>query len=223
MTTERKQGRGQAMQRQVSRVASLIATMGAASGPAAGATAQQGPPPAKRRLFLDVHDLGPGKVNAAAVAEAHRKDLATQGRYGVHFRAYWLDEKQGRIYCLVEAPSAETAMTVHREAHGLVADKVREVTGDSEHWTPAPGMKLYLDRHELGAGKVTAKDVAAAHQKDLAVQSKHRARFLNYWFDAGTGTVTCLVEAPSAEDAVAAHKEAHGLLPEAIDEVTEGR
>ena len=84
-------------------------------------------------------------------------------------------------------------------------------------------MKLYLDRHELGAGKVTAKDVAAAHQKDLAVQSKHRSRFLNYWFDASTGTVTCLVEAPSAEDAVATHKEAHGLLPDAIDEVTEGR
>ena len=71
----------------------------------------------------------------------------------------------GQIYCLVEAPSAEAAMAVHREAHGLVANKVREVTGDSEHWAPAPGMKLYLDRHELGAGKVTAKDVAAAHQK----------------------------------------------------------
>jgi hypothetical protein len=84
-------------------------------------------------------------------------------------------------------------------------------------------MKLYLDRHDLGPGKVTAKDVAAAHQKDLAVQGKHRSRFLNYWFDAATGTVNCLVEAPSAEAAVSAHKEAHGLLPDAIDEVTEGR
>ena len=74
-----------------------------------------------------------------------------------------------------------------------------------------------------GAGKVTAKDVAAAHRKDLAVQAKHNARFLNYWFDEATGTVTCLVEAPTAEDAVAAHKEAHGLVPETIDEVVEGR
>ena len=35
--------------------------------------------------------------------------------------------------------------------------------------------------------------------------------------------MTCLVEAPTAEDAVAAHKEAHGLVPETIDEVVEGR
>ena len=176
-------------------------------------------PSAKQRLYLDVHELGPGKVNAGAVADAHRKDLATQARHGVHYRAYWVDEKEGRIYCLVDAPSADAAMAVHREAHGLVANRVREVTGHTDHWAPAPGMKLYLDRHELGPGKVTAKDVAAA----LAVQAKHKARFLNYWFDEATGTVTCLVEAPSAEDAVAAHKEAHGLVPEAIDEVTEGR
>src|SRR5947209_3533036 len=105
MTTERKQARGQGMQMQVARVASLVATatIGGTAGTAVASTAEHAPAPAKRRLFLDVHDLGPGKVDAAAVAEAHRKDLATQGRYGVHFRAYWLDEKQGRIYCLVEA------------------------------------------------------------------------------------------------------------------------
>jgi len=204
------------------RIATLIAstTVGATVTAGEAATPPQSP---KQRLYLDVHELGPGKVNAGAVAEAHRKDLAAQARHGVHYRAYWVDEKQGRIYCLVDAPSAEAAMAVHREAHGLVANKVREVTGDSDHWAPAPGMKLYLDRHELGPGKVTAKDVAAAHKKDLAVQAKHKARFLNYWFDEGTGTVTCLVEAPSAEDAVASHKEAHGLVPDAIDEVIEGR
>jgi hypothetical protein len=87
---------------------------------------------------------------------------------------------------------------------------------------PAVHLKLYLDRHRFGPGKVTAGDVAAAHQKDLAVQSKYHVRFLNYWFDARTGTVSCLVEAPSADAAVAAHKEAHGLIPEAIDEAVEG-
>lgn len=177
----------------------------------------------KPRLYLDVHELGPGKVDAAAVAEAHKKDLAAQARHGVHFRAYWVDEKQGRVYCLAEAPSAEAAIAVHREAHGLIPSRVRPVTADNEHWVPAPGMKLFLDRHELGPGKVTAQQVAGAHEKDLAVQAKHRARFLNYWFDEETGTVTCLVEAPSAEAAIASHKEAHGLVPDAIDEVIEGR
>ena len=208
------------------RLATLLASTTVGATVATTATAGEvatAAAPGKQRLYLDVHELGPGKVTAAAVADAHRKDLATQARHGVHYRAYWVDEKQGRIYCLVDAPSADAAMAVHREAHGLVANKVREVTGHSDDWTPAPGMKLYLDRHELGPGKVTAKDVAAAHRKDLAVQAKHKARFLNYWFDEATGTVTCLVEAPTAGDAVAAHKEAHGLVPDAIDEVTEGR
>src|SRR5436305_2107866 len=60
-----------------------------------------------RKLFLDVHELGSGKVTAQAVAEAHKKDLATQAKYGVDFKAYWLDEKEGKIYCLSEAPSAD--------------------------------------------------------------------------------------------------------------------
>src|SRR3954465_6903295 len=77
--------------------------------------------PTTSRLFLDEHELGPGKVNAAAVADAHRKDLAIQAKHGVRYKAYWVDEKQGKIYCLVEAPSAEAAAAVHREAHGLMA------------------------------------------------------------------------------------------------------
>lgn len=204
------------------RIATLVASASVGATVMAGEVATPAPS-AKQRLYLDVHELGPGKVKAGAVADAHKKDLAAQARHGVHYRAYWVDEKAGRIYCLVDAPSADAAMAVHREAHGLVANKVQEVTGHSDQWTPAAGMKLYLDRHDFGPGKVTAKDVAAAHRKDLAVQAKHKARFLNYWFDESTGTVTCLVEAPSAEDAVAAHKEAHGLVPDAIDEVIEGR
>jgi len=31
------------------------------------------------------------------------------------------------VFCLVEAPDAETAARVHREAHGLVADRIFEV------------------------------------------------------------------------------------------------
>jgi len=82
----------------------------------------------KAKLFLDVHDVGAGKVTAAAVADGHKKDLAAQGKYGVHFKAYWLDEKQGRIYCLAEAPSAEAIVATHKEAHGLLPDTIEEVT-----------------------------------------------------------------------------------------------
>lgn len=74
-------------------------------------------------LFMDSHDLH-GPVSAEEVAKAHAADLATQERYGVSYERYWVDESQGRIFCLVEAPDAEAAATVHREAHGLVADAI---------------------------------------------------------------------------------------------------
>jgi hypothetical protein len=38
-----------------------------------------------------------------------------------------VDETGSTIFCLVEAPSVDAANTVHREAHGLVADAVHEV------------------------------------------------------------------------------------------------
>jgi len=65
--------------------------------------------------------------------------------------------------------------------------------------------------------------VAAAHPKDLATESKYNVRYLNYWLDAESGTVMCLAEAPSAEDAIQVHKEAHGLIPNSIQEAFEGR
>jgi hypothetical protein len=80
-------------------------------------------------LYMDVHNIS-GGVTAEAVAGAHAADLATQNAYGVQYLRYWVDEQAGKIFCLVNAPDAEAANTVHREAHGLVADEVYPV---SEH------------------------------------------------------------------------------------------
>jgi hypothetical protein len=74
-------------------------------------------------LFMDLHDLK-APVTLDEVAKAHCADLETQEEYGVHFLRYWVDEANGRIFCLVDAPDAEAANTVHRKAHGLVADEV---------------------------------------------------------------------------------------------------
>jgi hypothetical protein len=202
-----------------------LLTMGAAAlvagsaGPAASEPAGR----KARKLFLDVHEIGPGKIKAKDVAGLHRRDLATQAKHGVEFKAYWVDEKEGKVYCLAEAPSAEATNQVHKEAHGVLASKIMEVGADNTTWAPRAGMKLYLDVHHLPVGKVTAMDVAEAHRKDLAAEASHDVRFLNYWFDAASGTVMCLAEAPSADAAVPVHREAHGLLPASIEEVTEGR
>lgn len=77
-------------------------------------------------IYMDVHHMD-GSVSAADVAQAHQADLETQGQYGVDYKQYWVDEASGKIFCLVDAPDAETAARVHREAHGLVADEIYEV------------------------------------------------------------------------------------------------
>jgi Protein of unknown function (DUF4242) len=37
---------------------------------------------------------------------------------------YWVDQENGKIFCLVEAPDADAAISVHKEAHGLLADAI---------------------------------------------------------------------------------------------------
>ena len=82
-------------------------------------------------LFMDVHEQLPEGAKLADVAQAHQADLETQGKYGVNYKSYWVDEANGKVFCLVEAPDADAAITVHREAHGLVADKIYEVSEGS--------------------------------------------------------------------------------------------
>jgi len=79
-------------------------------------------------LFMDVHESLPEGADAKAVAQAHQEDVKLQDQYGVKYHKYWVDEKDSKVFCLVDAPDAETAAKVHREAHGLVADKIYEVT-----------------------------------------------------------------------------------------------
>ncbi len=77
-------------------------------------------------LYMDVHRNVEG-LSAEAVADAHKKDLEVQDQHGVKYHRYWYNEETGMVFCLAEAPSKEAAETVHREAHGLVADEIIEV------------------------------------------------------------------------------------------------
>lgn len=78
-------------------------------------------------LYLDEHEFVPG-LTGAAVAQAHARDLEVQAAHGVSYLRYWYDEATGKVFCLVEAPSPQAAEDCHREAHGLLADRLVEVT-----------------------------------------------------------------------------------------------
>jgi class 3 adenylate cyclase len=74
---------------------------------------------------MDIHKLQ--GLTVEDVAKAHAKDMETQRKYGVEYRKYWVNEKAGKVFCLVDAPNAEAAEHVHREAHGMVAEKIIEI------------------------------------------------------------------------------------------------
>lgn len=82
-------------------------------------------------LFMDVHEKLPEGATAQDVAGAHEADLTVQNEYGVKYLRYWVDEKNGKVFCLAEAPDADAAVAVHREAHGLLADHIYEVVEGS--------------------------------------------------------------------------------------------
>jgi hypothetical protein len=77
-------------------------------------------------LYMDVHHHVKG-LTKDGVAGAHARDLEVGPKHGVDYKQYWFDEGTGKVFCLVEAPSADAAAAVHREAHGLVADEITEV------------------------------------------------------------------------------------------------
>lgn len=81
-------------------------------------------------LFIDVHTMD-GPVGLDQVAQAHQADLQTQGKHGVNYLRYWVDQEHGKVFCLVQAPDAGAAAAVHREAHGLLADHIYPVTEGS--------------------------------------------------------------------------------------------
>jgi hypothetical protein len=178
-------------------------------------------PSSGQSLFIDEHDLTPGKVTFADVMAAHQKDLATEGKYNVNFIKFWVAEDNGKVYCLSSAKDSSDIVETHRNAHGLLPSTIYKITAGKE--SPAVGgKKFYLDVHELGAGNVTAEAVAEAHKKDLEVQKKYGVNFINYWVDVKTGTVFCLSEAPDSESIIQTHKEAHGLVPAYVMPVKQG-
>ena len=99
-------------------------------------------------LYMDIHEV-PGGVTAEDVAKAHTEDVKIEDKYGVHYHKYWVNEKAGKIFCLCDAPDAEAAIQVHREAHGMVADKIIEIQPEL-----AEGFLGGVEVNEAGAALV---------------------------------------------------------------------
>jgi class 3 adenylate cyclase len=77
-------------------------------------------------MYMDIHEVR--GATAEDLAKAHSADVKTQDRHGVAYHKYWFNESQGKVFCLCSAPSPEAAAAVHREAHGLLASRIIEVS-----------------------------------------------------------------------------------------------
>ena len=110
---------------------------------------------------MDIHEV-PGGVSAEDVAKAHAEDVKIENKYGVHYHKYWVNEKAGKIFCLCHAPNSEAAIQVHREAHGMVADKVIEIQPEL-----AEGFLGGVEVNEAGAALVPG----ATNERDPGIRT----------------------------------------------------
>src|SRR5688572_6404401 len=79
-------------------------------------------------LYMDLHII-PG-VKARDVAQAHVQDLLIQDEHGCTVMTYWVDEKRGNVFCLIEAPEKEAVSELHGKAHGLIPHRIIEVNNN---------------------------------------------------------------------------------------------
>ena len=120
-------------------------------------------------LYMDIH-VAPG-ATAAALEEAHKADLAVQHKHCVHCLKYWFNEGAGKVFCLIDAPSPEAAAAVHREAHGLMAEKIIEVDQDMADGLLGPGeinnagavlLPGEFDQHDSGVRAILFTDIVGS-------------------------------------------------------------
>src|SRR6202163_14143 len=112
--------------------------------------------------YMDIHEI-PGGISAEEVAKAHAQDVKVQNKYGVSYHKYWVNEKEGRIFCLCHAPSAEAAAQVHREAHGQVAEKIIRVEPDVA--------ELFLGGNEVNPAGAVILAGAEADARDPGIRT----------------------------------------------------
>jgi class 3 adenylate cyclase len=189
-------------------------------------------------LFMDIHEVSGATVDQ--VAEAHVRDTAVQGDYGVRYVKWWLNESRGKIFCLCEAPNAEAAQDVHRHAHGLLAERIIEVDPELAEGmlgggvvaptgaavldaggTLDPGLRTILFTDIVGSTELTQRlgdraAMAIVEVHDRLVRdalARTRGRQVKHLGDGIMGVFT------SPDDAVRCASELHAALGAAAGEL----
>ena len=126
-------------------------------------------------IFMDVHE-NLGEVTEQDIKAAHQSDLAIQDEYGVQFLTFWFNSPDGQAFCLVDAPTKEAAIAVHKSSHGLVPHNMIEVErptvshfmGDCEQHAPDiarlddsvldTGLRAIMFTDLVGSTEISSRD-----------------------------------------------------------------
>src|SRR5260370_757062 len=112
--------------------------------------------------YMDIHEFR-GGVTPEEIAKAHEAHLAVQQNYGGNYLQYWVNDSCGKVFCLVEAPNAEAAHNVPREAHGFVAEKIIEIQPEV--------VEGFLGGGETNASGAAVMPGRAADDRDPAIRT----------------------------------------------------
>lgn len=76
-------------------------------------------------LYLDFHQLE--SLTLDDVKKAHLADLEHQEEFGVRFIQYWVNEKAGTIFCLMEGPDEDACVACHWASNSITPCTIQEV------------------------------------------------------------------------------------------------
>ena len=76
-----------------------------------------------------------------------------------------------------------------------------------------------MDRHDIP--EVTPEALAAAHAKDVEIESEYGVKYLTYWHDPARGAIFCLAQGPDRDSVEAVHRNSHGLMAANVIDVDE--
>lgn len=83
-------------------------------------------------LFMDFHKIESDAFTEEDAYKGHLKDVAVQNKYGLIYKKYYLNLQHKTAFCLMESPSKEACIESHKEAHGVGACNVIEVSREHE-------------------------------------------------------------------------------------------
>ena len=123
-------------------------------------------------IFMDRHDMR--GLRQADVADAHRKDVEIQDRYGVKYMTYWFDEQRGLGFCLVDAPDADDCRP--GASRGARGDRQRHHSGRSHHGRSVPRPHLRSARGIEAAAPASTAGLRAIMFTDIVGSTEMTAR-----------------------------------------------